>query len=205
MRKAGQSRRRHLANREEVGGIDAEIVPPTELELDRHDASAGFARKVGMVWMDDANGSDEGASYDPASMFDYRAAISKADRDWMRTLQVHVLYLALGYVLTDRSVPAERREMLRLRYGKGMTVQEIMALPRFAGKARGTFDVQMSRATADLRKEVADWWKLVSPDENDFADETILRLWREFGGTDERAQLSNDLQDRAIKIAGPVK
>ena len=85
-----------------------------------------------------------------------------------------------------------------------MTPQDIYNLPRFSAKKRNAFDVQMKYATDDLRKEVTSWWKLVAPDKNDFADEVVMRLWRELSRRADRAALANDLQNKAIGIAGRI-
>ena len=71
-------------------------------------------------------------------------------------------------------------------------------------KTRDDFDVTMSRATGELRKEVKCWWDLVAPDKNDFADETVLCLWRNLSNDYDRAKIANDLQDKAIKKAGRI-
>ena len=115
-----------------------------------------------------------------------------------------MLYIALGYVLTNEKISAERREMLRLRYGLDMKTKDIYAMPRFADKTRNAFDVQMNRATEELRREVKDWWEIVAPSKNDFADETVLKLWRGLGKSYDRAKLANDLQDKAISKAGRI-
>ncbi len=78
-------------------------------------------------------------------------------------------------------------------------------MPRFAIKTRNAFDVQMKHATDQLREEVRCFWKMVAPSKNDFADEEVLRLWRKLSDNDDRAQMANDLQDKAIEIAGRIK
>lgn len=217
------ARERHdkkLAGMKEAAGIDAEIEPVTEHDLDVYDASAGFDRNISLGHRRDAGKKmnniarlddnpfmdDEApANYNPADMFDYLTKVSKADFGWVQKLQIHVLYIALGYVLTNEKISAEKREMLRLRYGLDMKVGDIYAMPRFAAKTRDAFDVQMNRATDALRKEVEDWWKIVAPSKNDFADETVLQLWRGLGNSYDRAKIANDLQDKAIAKAGRIK
>jgi hypothetical protein len=71
-------------------------------------------------------------------------------------------------------------------------------------KSRNSFDVMMNRATEELRKEAKSWWELVAPDRNDFANETVLSLWRKLGNNYDRAKMANDLQDKAIKKAGRI-
>lgn len=159
----------------------------------RHEKTLAKARSAG------------GMGAEIAEIFDYRTRVSEADLAWVRKLQTHVLFAALTYVLSDERVSAERREMLRLRYGLGMDVKEILALPRFAAKDRRAFDTQMCRAKDELRKEVKAWWALVAPDRNDFADEAVLRLWRELGKKEGRARTAKILQDKAVKIAGRIK
>lgn len=197
-------------------GLDSEISPASERDLDAYDRSAGFNRVLAkkkpakktqdIVRLDEDSLSDmEGPSNnDIASLFGWRQKVAKEDIGWVQKLQIHVLYIALGYILTDDGISAERREMLRLRYGQDKTPQEIYKLPRFSGKTRNAFDVQMKYATDDLRREVASWWKLVAPDKNDFSDEIVMRFWRELGRRDDRAALANDLQDKAIDIAGRI-
>ena len=197
-------------------GLDSEIPSVTDRDLDVFDESAGFDRamakekptkKVRGVMQLDADPflDDDGpSSYDPAALFIWKEKVQKEDMGWIRKLQIHVLYIALGYVLSDERISAERREMLRLRYGQDMTPQDIYNLPRFSAKKRNAFDVQMKYATDDLRKEATSWWELVAPDKNDFADEMVMRLWRELGRRDDRAALANDLQDKAIGIVGRI-
>lgn len=199
--------------------IQDEILPSSEHDLDVYDASAGLDRTIAPVATKssrtmqsiarlDANpfSDDEMPSnYNPADVFDFMTKVSKEDLAWVRKLQIHVLYIALGYVLTNAKVSAERREMLRLRYGLDMKLKDIYAMPRFASKSRDAFDVLMNRATDELRKEAASWWKLVAPDKNDFADETVLKFWRDLGRTDDRARIAIKLQDKAIGVAGRIK
>jgi hypothetical protein len=144
------------------------------------------------------------SNYSPADFFDYLTNISKEDLKWVQKLQLHVLYIALGYVLTNNKISVDKREMLRLRYGCDWKVADIYASKRFKMKTRDDFDVTMSRATGELRKEVKCWWDLVAPDKNDFADETVLCLWRNLSNDYDRAKIANDLQDKAIKKAGRI-
>lgn len=199
---------------------DDEIGFVSDHDLDVYDVSAGLSRDIapkekkqaekeyGCISSLDFNpfSDDEGpVNYNPAEMFDFKVKVSEADLGWVRKLQIHVLYIALGYVLTNEKVPTERRELLRLRYGQDMTMKDIYALPRFAHKGRGAIDTQMSHARDVLRDEVASWWKLVAPDKNDFADETVLKCWRELGRKEERAEIAGKLQGKAIEIAGRIK
>ena len=218
-----KARARHdkkLAGMKVAAGIDSEIEPVTERDLDVYDASAGFDRNIApeikqssrkkmhnIARLDDNPFSDDEApaNYNPADMFDYLTKVSKEDLGWIQRLQIHVLYIALGYVLTNEKISAERREMLRLRYGLDMKTKDIYAMPRFAAKTRNAFDVQMNRATEELRREVKDWWEIVAPSKNDFADETVLKLWRGLSKSYDRAKLANDLQDKAISKAGRIK
>ena len=219
MDKATARCRKKLDKAKAAQGIEDEIVPSSEHDLDVYDASAGLNRNIAPVAkkqagqmhsiarLDDNPFSDDEApvNYNPADIFDFMAKVSKEDLAWVRQLQIHVLYIALGYVLTNAKVSAERREMLRLRYGLDMKLKDIYALPRFASKSREALDAQMSHATDELRKEAASWWKLVAPDKNDFADETVLKFWRELGRPDGRAKIAIKLQDKAIGIAGRIK
>lgn len=219
MDKATDGCRKGLESSEKSQGIEEEIVHLTEHDLDVYDASAGLKRNVAPVEkkrtvkvccissLDDNPFSDDEApaNYNPAEMFEFKVKVSKEDLCWVKKLQLHVLYIALGYVLTNEKVSVERREMLWSRYGMDMKLEDIYALPRFASKNRTALDVQMSRAKDELRKEVASWWKLVEPDKNDFADETVLRFWRELGRTNERAKIAIKLQNKAIGIAGDIK
>lgn len=209
---------REISRQEQVldNGADADA----ERDLDAYDAAAGLKRAVasssgekragrshGIVRLDDNPFSDDEApsNYNPAEMFDFRVKVSKENLGWVRKLQVHVLYIALGHVLTNAKVSAERREMLRLRYGLDMTMKDIHAMPRFATKSREALDAQMSHAKDELRKEAASWWKLVAPNENDFADETVLKFWRELERKDDGAKTAIKLQDKAIGIAGRIR
>ena len=219
MEKATAKCRKKLEKAKEAQGIEDEILPSSEHDLDVYDVSAGLNRNVAPVenkrtgqihsvasfddnpFFDD----DTPVNYNPAEMFDFRTKVSKEDLNWVQKLQIHVLYIALGYVVTNVKVSAERREMLRLRYGLDMKLKDIYAMPRFASKNRDALDALMSHAKDELRKEVASWWKLVAPDKNDFADETVLKLWRELGRSDERAKIAIKLQDKAIEIAGRIK
>lgn len=220
MLKARASHDKTLAAMKAASGIDSEIESVAERDLDVYDASAGFDRNIApetkkdsrkkmhsIVSLDDNPFSDDEApsNYNPADMFDYLAKVSKEDLGWMQRLQIHVLYIALGYVLANEKISAEKREMLRLRYGLDMKTKDIYAMPRFAAKTRDAFDVQMNRATEELRKEVRDWWKIVAPSKNDFADETVLKLWRGLSNSYDRAKIANDLQDKAIARAGRIK
>lgn len=202
-----------------VEGGKPEAVAMSDYDLDVYDASAGFARKVlptpsnsGPKMHDiaslDANpfSDDEAPStYAPASFFDFKTKVSKKDISWVEKLQIHLIYIALGYVLTNERIPAERREMLRLRYGLDMSVADIYALPRFASKKRNAFDVMMNRATDDLRKEVRSWWNIAAPSKNDFADETMLKLWRDLCRSEGRAKVARSMKEKAIKKAGWFK
>ena len=220
MQRAHANCGKRLAKKPPAGGVDAEIEPPSERDLDVYDASAGFDRNIvpekkgrsegklhDIASLDENPFNDDEApsTYQPADMFDYRVKVSKKDMGWLQRLQIHVLYIALGYVLSDKKISAERREMLRLRYGLDMKVKDIYAMPRFAAKTRDAFDVQMKYATDQLRNEAKSWWNLVSPSKNDFADEAVMKLWRKLSGSDDRARLANDLQDKAIGIAGRIK
>ena len=220
MRRARASHDKKLAGMKAPAGIDSEVEPVSERDLDVYDASAGFDRNIApeakkdskkkmhdIARLDDNPFMDDEApaNYNPADMFDYLTKVSKEDLGWVQRLQIHVLYIALGYVLTNEKISAEKREMLRLRYGLDMKVKDIYAMPRFAAKTRDAFDVQMNRAAEELRKEVKDWWKIVAPSENDFADETVLRLWRGLSNSYDRAKVANDLQDKAIAKAGRIK
>lgn len=206
-----------------VGGIEDEIkdgiVPSSEHDLDVYDVSAGLKRKIAPVEkmraermhcisrLDDNPFSDDEmpGTYNPADLFDFMTKVSKEDLGWIQKLQLNVLYIALGYVLTNVEVSPDRREMLRLRYGLDKKPKDIYALPRFASRSREAFDAQMSRATDELRKEAASWWKLVAPNKNDFADETVLKFWRDLSRPAARAKIAIALQDKAIKIAGRIK
>ena len=219
MDKATVRCRKKLEKAKAAQGLEDEIAPSSEHDLDVYDASAGLDRNIAPVEkkpagkmhslarLDDNPFSDDEApvNYNPADIFDFMTKVSKEDLAWVRKLQIHVLYIALGYVLTNAKVSAERREMLRLRYGLDMKLKDIYALPRFASTSRNALDARMSHATDELRKEAASWWKLVAPDKNDFADETVLKFWRELGRTDERAKIAIKLQDKAIGIAGRIK
>lgn len=219
MNKATARCRRKLGRAKAAQGIEDEILPSSEHDLDVYDASAGLDRNIApagkrqtvkthsLARLDGNPFSDDEApvNYNPADLFDFMTKVSKEDLAWVRKLQIHVLYIALGYVLTNAKVSAERREMLRLRYGLDMKLKDIYALPRFESTSRNALDARMSHATDELRKEAASWWKLVAPDKNDFADETVLKFWRELGRTDERAKIAIKLQDKAIGIAGRIK
>lgn len=220
MLKARASHEKTLAAKKAAPGIDSEIESVTERDLDVYDASAGFDRNIApevkkdsgkkmhnIARLDDNPFMDDEApaNYNPPDLFDYLTKVSKEDLGWVQRLQIHVLYIALGYVLTNEKVSAEKREMLRLRYGLDMKTKDIYALPRFASKSRNAFDVQMNRATDELRKEVKEWWKIVAPSKNDFADETVLKIWRKLSNSYDRAKIANDLQDKAIVRAGRIK
>lgn len=219
MDKATVRCRKKLEKAKAAQGLEDEIAPSSEHDLDVYDASAGLNRNIApaekkpagkmhsIARLDDNPFSDDESpvNYNPADLFDFMTKVSKEDLAWVRKLQIHVLYIALGYVLTNAKVSAERREMLRLRYGLDMKLKDIYALPRFASTSRNALDARMSHATDELRKEAASWWKLVAPDKNDFADETVLKFWRELGRTDERAKIAIKLQDKAIGIAGRIK
>jgi len=219
MDKATAKCRKKLEKAKAAQGVEDEILPSSEHDLDVYDVSAGLNRNIApaekkqagkmhsITSLDDNPFSDDEApvNYNPADLFEFMTKVSKEDLGWVQKLQLHVLYIALGYVLTNVKVSAERRELLRLRYGLDMKPKDIYALPRFASKSRNDFDVQMCRASDELRKEAASWWKLVAPNKNDFADETVLKFWRELGRTDERAKIAIKLQDKAIKIAGRIK
>jgi hypothetical protein len=200
-------------------GIDSEIVPVSEQDMDIYDASAGFERnispkeksgvrkKMHNIVSLDSNPFDDDempSNYSPADLFDYITNISKEDLKWVQKLQLHVLYIALGHVLLNNDISVDKREMLRLRYGCDWSVADIYASKRFNMKTRNNFDVMMNRATEELRKEAKSWWKLVSPDKNDFANETVLSLWRKLSNNYDRAKMANDLQDKAIKKAGRI-
>lgn len=219
MDKSAARCRQKLEKTKAAPEVQDEIVPSSEHDLDVYDASAGLDRTIAPVAkkssrtmqsvarLDDNPFSDDEvpANYNPSDVFDFMTKVSNEDLAWVRKLQIHVLYIALGYVLTNARVSAERREMLRLRYGLDMKLKDIYAMPRFASKSRDAFDVLMNRATDELRKEAASWWKLVAPDKNDFADETVLKFWRELGRTDGRARIAIKLQDKAIGVAGRIK
>ena len=219
MLKAHARRSRRLERGSAVDGGQLGAVAMSDYDLDVYDASAGFSRKVlptpsnsGPKMHDiaslDANpfSDDEAPStYAPASFFDFKTKVSKKDISWVEKLQIHLIYIALGYVLTNERIPAERREMLRLRYGLDMSVADIYALPRFASKKRNAFDVMMNNATNDLRKEVRSWWNIAAPSKNDFADETMLKLWRDLCRSEGRAKVARSMKEKAIKKAGWFK
>ena len=220
MLKARARQDKWLSKAKAAAGIDTEIESVTDHDLDVYDSSAGFDRNISpeikqhskkkmqnIARLDDNPFFDDEApaNYNPADMFDYLTKVSKEDLEWVQKLQIHVLYIALGYVLTNEKISVEKREMLRLRYGLDMKVKDIYAMPRFAAKTRNDFDVTMSRATDELRKEVRSWWKVVAPSKNDFADETVLKLWRGLSNSYDRAKVANDLQDKAIAKAGRIK
>ena len=217
LKAAGRCRRRLEKDGSPVG-LESEIPPATDRDLDIYDASAGFGRDIpkaerrhgkmhDIARLDEDPFSDDEppSSYVPADLFVWKENVPKKELRWVQTLQLHVLYIALGHVLSNEKMSADSREMLRLRYGMDMPPKEIYKLPRFAGKSRDAFDVQMSRATDVLRKEASSWWQLVAPDKNDFANETVLRFWRELGRGHGRGKLANDLQDKAIKLAGRIE
>ena len=208
-----------LAKMNVLGGIDAEIASVSDHDLDVYDASAGFEREIkpneksgarkklhNIVSLDSNPFDDDEkpSSYSPADFFDYITNISKEDLKWVQKLQLHVLYIALGHVLLNNDISVDKREMLRLRYGCDWSVADIYALERFNMKSRNSFDVMMNRATEELRNEAKSWWELVAPDRNDFANETVLSLWRKLGNNYDRAKMANDLQDKAIKKAGRI-
>jgi len=219
MDKAAAKCRERIEKAKAAQEIEDEILPSSEHDLDVYDVSAGLNRNIApaekihagkmhcISSLDDNPFSDDEmpGNYNPADFFDFMTKVSKEDLGWVQKLQLHVLYIALGYVLTNAKVSAERRELLRLRYGLDMKPKDIYALPRFASRSRNDFDVQMCRASDELRKEAASWWKLVAPDKNDFADETVLKFWRELGRSDQRAKIAIKLQDKAIKMAGRIK
>jgi hypothetical protein len=208
-----------LVNMKVAGGIDLEITPSTEHDLDVYDASAGFERniksdvssgirkKMHNISRLDHNPFIEDempSNYSPADFFDYLTNISKEDLKWVQKLQLHVLYIALGYVLTNNKISVDKREMLRLRYGCDWKVSDIYASERFKSLKRSAFDAKMSHATDELQKEAESWWEMVAPAENDFADETVLNLWRKLSSDHNRAQIANDLQDKANEKAGRI-
>lgn len=208
-----------LANMKVSDGIDSEIVPVSEQDMDNYDVSAGFERKISPkekscvrkkmynIVSLDSNPFDEDempSNYSPADLFDYITNISKEDLKWVQKLQLHVLYIALGHVLLNKNISVDKREILRLRYGCDWSVADIYASKRFNMKTRNNFDVMMNRATEELRKEAKSWWELVAPDKNDFANETVLSLWRKLSNNYDRAKMANDLQDKAIKKAGRI-
>ena len=222
MEKSIRRRREWLKEAGEPKGLDSEISDTSDRDLDIYDQSAGFERPVGRAEgkpgkkalrverMDDNslfgdfNSSDDTPIAREAASLVWDEKVAKEDLSWINRLRIHVLFIALGYVLTDERISPDRREMLRLRYGLGKTPQEIYKMPRFSAKKRNAFDVQMKHATDELRKEVRSWWKLVAPDKNDFADETVMRFWRELGNRDDRGALANDLLDKANDIAGRI-
>ncbi len=188
------------------GGLKDEIDFPSESELDICDKEAGFERKItkekkfepkmhSLMSLDAEPFSDDESpvNFNPADIFGYNETLSKENSRWLFKLQIHTLYLALGHVLTNPKISAERRELLRLRYGLDMKITDIMAQPRFKDKKRSAIEAQMSRATDDLKNEFLTWWELVSPKKHDFADEKMLRLWRDFSRSFEVAQLARIL------------
>ena len=208
-----------LAKMKVLGGIDAEIASVSDHDLDVYDASAGFEREIkpneksgarkklhNIVSLDSSPFDEDEmpSNYSPADLFDYITNISKEDLKWVQKLQLHVLYIALGHVLLNNDISVDKREMLRLRYGCDWSVADIYALKRFNMKTRNNYDVMMNRATEELRKEAKSWWELVAPDKNDFANETVLSLWRKLSNNYDRAKMANDLQDKAIKKAGRI-
>jgi hypothetical protein len=208
-----------LAKMEDPAGIDSEIASVSENDLDNYDASAGFKRNIkpeiksgagkkmhNIARLDSDPFTDDEmpSNYSPADIFDYLTNISKEDLKWVQKLQLHVLYIALGYVLANKDISADRREMLRLRYGCDWKVSDIYASERFKSLKRSAFDAKMSHATDELRKEAKDWWEMVAPAENDFANETVLNLWRKLSSDHNRAQIANDLQDKANEKAGRI-
>ena len=215
-------RKEWLKKTGEPKGLDSEIPAASDRDLDIYDKSEGFARTVGQAekkpgkktilverlndnpLFDDSASPDDSPAAREAAKIVWDEKVAKEDVGWINRLRIHVLYIALGYVLTDERVSPDRREMLRLRYGLGKTPGEIYRMPRFSAKKRNAFDVQMNHATEELRKEARSWWKLVAPDKNDFADETVMRFWRELGRRDDRGALANDLQDKANDIAGKI-
>ena len=220
MVKSIEKRRRRLERVGEPVGLESEIAPVTERDLDIYDESAGFERVIpkgglrhsgakicNVARLDENPFSDDEppSSYLPADLLAWKENVPKKELRWVQTLQLHVLYIALGHVLSNEKMSADSREMLRLRYGMDMPPKEIYKLPRFAVKSRDAFYVQMSRATDVLRKEASSWWQLVAPDKNDFSNETVMRCWRELGRGRGRGKLANDLQDKAIKLAGRIE
>lgn len=193
---------REIRRQEQIAAEGPRADGASELDETYHDMVKANERHEKMLAKERPAG---GMGAEIAEMFDYRTKMSEADLAWVRQLQTHVLFIALGYVLANERVSAEKRELLRLRYGLGMAVKEIMALPQFAAKDRRAFDTQMCRAKDELRKEVKAWWALVAPDKNDFADEAVLRFWREFGRKEGRARTARALQDKAVRIAGRIR
>ena len=218
-KKSYDNNAKKLAKMGEQVGIDSEIFSVSENDLDNYDASAGFKRNIkpeiksgagkkmhNIARLDSDPFTDDEmpSNYSPADIFDYLTNISKEDLKWVQKLQLHVLYIALGYVLANDKIPADHREMLRLRYGRDWTPADIYKSERFCSKTRNDFDVTMHRAIGELRKEAKSWWEMVAPNENDFADETVLNLWRKLSSDHNRAQIANDLQDKANEKAGRI-
>ncbi len=147
----------------------------------------------------------EPLTYDPASFFDYIEAKAEEDRVWLRKLQVHVLYIALGHLLSNTRKSVARREMLRLRIGRDMAPKDIRARPAFVELHDGEFNVKMHNAVEDLRREVRCWWALVEPRTNDFADDKVLELWR--GLLDDRStrMLGKKLRKKAEEEGGVIE
>jgi hypothetical protein len=218
-KKSYDNNAKKLAKMGEQVGIDSEIVSVSENDLDNYDVSAGFKRNIkpeiksgagkkmhNIARLDSDPFTDDEmpSNYSPADIFDYLTNISKEDLKWVQKLQLHVLYIALGYVLANKDISADRREMLRLRYGCDWKVSDIYASERFKSLKRSAFDAKMSHATDELQKEAESWWEMVAPAENDFADETVLNLWRKLSSDHNRAQIANDLQDKANEKAGRI-
>ncbi len=142
-------------------------------------------------------------NYQTADFFEYVNSCKKADLKWIQKMQIHILYIALGHILSNEKISSVQREMLRLRYGMDMRPQEIWK-EHFSDMPQSTFDVTMMRAKNVLKKEAKTWLDLVAPDEDDFTDEKVLRLWRDLSRETKHTKYANDLKDKAIKVAGRI-
>ncbi len=202
--------REQISRQEQIR--DTESKEEKKLELDEmlehmERVNARGRKKTGIASLDDNPFSEDEmpVNYNPADMFDFKANVSKEDLKWVQKLQIHVLYIALGYVLSNKKVSAERRELLRLRYGQDMKMEDVYKMPRFASMSRGAIDTKMCYARDDLREEVKSWWELVKPEKNVFADETVLKFWRELARPAENADLVRELQGKANSVAGRIR
>ena len=171
--------------------------------------TGGRKAKGHLMSMDDVGNpflDDEGPStYDPASFFVYKEGLSKKDQSWVDKLQIHVLYISLCHLLTRSTMPAVRRELLRLRIGLDMRPKDIHARPDFAYYTEDNFNVKMKRAMDDLRKEARAWWNMVAPSDNDFSDEGVMALWRTLLDNPSSREMGKSLLRIAEKKGGKLK
>lgn len=129
----------------------------------------------------------------------WKVEASIAELDNRRRMQFYVLYQALGLVLDDEKVPADRRRVLYALMVEGMTPGEIRELDPFKAKSEAAFYKYVKDSKDVLRRMALRLWRMSMPKGETEADREYMKTWKELAADLSRCDLSRQLKTRVEK------